>query len=525
MLVDARTVPDGARIECDICIVGTGAAGLSIIRQFIGSDRKICAIESGGLELEPETQALYQGENVGLPYFPLDVCRLRQFGGTTNHWAGFCLPYTREDFEAKPWLPHSGWPIRLDDAQPYIERAVEFLGMPAAGWDVGHWEKMTGETALALDPSKLRNEILVVKPVRMGKVLRQDVEQAQNVQVYLHGNAVEVETNAAATQVTGVRVQTLAGNQMTVVGRLVVLAMGGIGNPRMLLLSDRVQKEGLANGHYLVGRYFSEHPTFRGGIVQPTSPGVPVGFYREVWFGGGEHAIQPISMLTPEVREAERITPLIFQLFPIADAAYQSAGMKSLRDLKTELSKGQIPDQLMTDVGNVLSDVGGLAGLAYQRVRYGQLPIERVDIVPAMIPSPNPDSRVLLGDQTDALGLRQVKLDWRLTEFDKRSVRRGLEILAAEIGRLEVGRMQILLSDDDTTWPDDLEGANHHLGTTRMHDDPQEGVVDRDCKVHGIDNLYVAGSSVFPTPGIGTPTMMIIALSLRLADHLKDQKT
>ena len=196
---------------------------------------------------------------------------------------------------------------------------------------------------------------------------------------------------------------------------------------------------------------------------------------------------------------------------------------QSLQELKSDLANGQIPDDLMSHIGNVLGDLDLLAGLAYDRIRYGQTPIDRIDVMPAMIPLPNPDSRVLLGDETDALGLRRVKLDWRLTELDKRSVRRGLEILAAEFGRLGIGRMKILLSDDDTSWPDDLEGANHHLGTTRMHDDPSKGVVDRDCKVHGIDNLYVAGSSVFPTPGIGTPTMMIIALALRLADHLKDE--
>jgi choline dehydrogenase-like flavoprotein len=152
------------------------------------------------------------------------------------------------------------------------------------------------------------------------------------------------------------------------------------------------------------------------------------------------------------------------------------------------------------------------------------LPIERIDVEVAMIPVANPDSRVLLSERTDALGLRRVRLDWRLTELDKRSVRRALELMGAEIGRMGIGRVKMLIDDDDTTWPEDLEGANHHMGTTRMHDDPAHGVVDRDCKVHGIDNLYIAGSSVFPTAGVGTPTMMIIALALRLADRAREAK-
>ena len=521
MLIDARTVPDGTRIECDIAILGAGAAGLTIARQFIGSGRNLCLVESGGLELDPATQALYEGDNVGLPYFPLDVCRLRQFGGTTNHWGGVCLPFKREDFEQHSWLPHSGWPIDLDDMQPYIERAAAFLDLPEAGWNIDHWERMNGEHALSFDNAKLRSQVLLVKPVRIGQVLRQEFEQAREIHAYLNANVVEIETNGAASHVTGMRVQTLAGNRLTVVGSLLVLALGGIENPRLLLLSHRVQSEGLGNGHDLVGRFFMEHAMFRGGIIQPTSPGVDINFYRKVRFDNGEYAITSNWMLSPEVCQAEGIAPVLIDIFPIYDPAYESAGVEALRHLRTALFKRQLPDDLTADIGNLLGDFGVVAELAFDRVRYGQPPVERIDVRPLIISTPNPDSRVLLGDRTDALGLRRVKLDWRLTELDKRSARRGLEIAATEVGRLEVGRMKITLNDDDTTWPDDIEGAYHHLGTTRMHDDPRHGIVDRDCRVHGIDNLYIAGSSVFPTAGTGSPTLMIIALALRLADHLK----
>jgi choline dehydrogenase-like flavoprotein len=521
MLIDARTVPDGTRIECDVAIFGAGAAGLTIAREFIGGGRNVCLVESGGLELDPATQALYEGDNVGLPYFPLDVCRLRFFGGTTNHWGGVCLPFKREDFERQPWLPHSGWPIGLDDMRPHIERAVAFLDLPEAGWNIDHWERMTGKYAISFDEAKLRSQVLLVKPVRMGLELRQEFEQARGIHVYLNANAVEIETTPTASHVTGVQVQTLAGNQLTVVGRVVVLALGGIENPRLLLLSHRVQAEGLGNGHELVGRFFMEHAMFRAGIIQPTSPGVDVNFYRTKRFDNGEYGITSNWMLSPEMCRAEEIAPVFLDIFPIYDPAYESAGVKALRHLKTALFKRQLPDDLTADIGNLLGDFGVIAELAFDRVRYGQPPVERIEVRPLIISTPNPDSRVLLGDRTDALGRRRVKLDWRLTEHDKRSVRRGLEIAATEVGRLEIGRMKLTLSDDDTTWPDDLEGAYHHLGTTRMHDDPRQGVVDRDCRVHGIDNLYIAGSSVFPTAGTGSPTLMIIALALRLADHLK----
>jgi choline dehydrogenase-like flavoprotein len=137
--------------------------------------------------------------------------------------------------------------------------------------------------------------------------------------------------------------------------------------------------------------------------------------------------------------------------------------------------------------------------------------------------APNPDSRVTLSAEKDALGMPRAKLDWRMTELDKRSIRAFYQLLGTEIGRTGMGRVQIRdwLLDDDRTWPSSISGGWHHMGTTRMHADPRQGVVDVNCRVHGLGNLYVAGSSVYPTAGAANPTLTLVALSLRLSDHLK----
>jgi choline dehydrogenase-like flavoprotein len=136
---------------------------------------------------------------------------------------------------------------------------------------------------------------------------------------------------------------------------------------------------------------------------------------------------------------------------------------------------------------------------------------------------PNPTSRVSLGSKRDALGLQEVVLDWRLTAEDKRHVNATHRLLGSEIGRAAFGRLRYMLDEDDTTWPEDLRGAEHHMGTTRMHRDSAKGVVDENCRVHGLANLYVAGSSVFPTGGVANPTLTIVTLALRLADHIKEE--
>jgi choline dehydrogenase-like flavoprotein len=145
------------------------------------------------------------------------------------------------------------------------------------------------------------------------------------------------------------------------------------------------------------------------------------------------------------------------------------------------------------------------------------------DLLTRQEQAPNPDSRVTLGAERDALGMPRVKLDWRLTELDRRSFQAFYEVLGRELGRSGVGRVRMRdwVMEKGPSWPSSLGGGWHHMGTTRMHADPKRGVVDANCRVHGVGNLYVAGASVYPTAGCANPTLTLVALSLRLSDHLE----
>jgi choline dehydrogenase-like flavoprotein len=301
-----------------------------------------------------------------------------------------------------------------------------------------------------------------------------------------------------------------------------VLAAGGIENPRLLLSSNTVQTEGLGNGHDLVGRFFTDHNSCKVGTIVPTDPGIAIGFYYKQPVVGGR-IFAHLSM-SEAAQRRERICPVTFALLPRPEPEYTSDAFVSFRSVGRDVKNLRFPADLGRHIANIAGDLGSLAELAVDTARYGQVPIETIDVVVATVPAPNPDSRVLLSDERDALGLRRVDLDWRLTPLDKQTVRRSTELLAAEIARAGIGRMQTIVDDDDLHWPEDNKGGFHHVCTTRMAADPAMGVVDADCKVHGIDNLWIAGSSVFSTPGIGTPTFMLVALALRLADHLKEQR-
>jgi choline dehydrogenase-like flavoprotein len=567
MFIDARTIPNQEVIETDICIIGAGAAGITLARQFNGQPFRVIVLESGDIKPNNETQALYIGTSTGLPYYPLDSARLRMFGGTTNHWGGTCRPFSDIDFETRDWIPYSGWPIRLADVQSYYDRARVICHVGSSEWDLADWEQRDRFPPLALEGDRAASRVAQVVPVAdrsFGKQYRADIDQAKNVTTYLNANVTEIETNAEGSTVTGVQIACLSGNRFSVKAKTFILAAGGMENARILLLSNRQQTAGLGNQHDLVGRFFMEHPRMEAGVIVPADRHLEVGFYET-------HPVTNTRLkgyigLAEEIIRKEKLVDVQVNMLAAESAAFResekTSEVDSLKYLVRKLRRHELPDDFGTHVANVASDMltaqkyflpiaplplpkpvalskilraegeekerllpdllGDIAFVANDEI-FSNTPIDYIKLSTRIDPTPNPDSRVSLGTDRDALGLPRIQLHWQLSPLDKHSVRRTLEIIGAELGRAGLGRLQINLDDDDTTWPKDTRGGWHHMGTTRMSDDPKRGVVDRNCQVHGISNLFIAGSSVFPTAGSGTPTMMLVSLALRLADHIKER--
>jgi choline dehydrogenase-like flavoprotein len=528
MLIDARTLPKNQTLDTEVCIVGAGAAGITLAMEFANQPFRTVLVESGGLDVDGDTQALYRGESVGLPYFALDSSRLRYFGGTTNHWSGVCRPLDDEDFQRRDWIPHSGWPITKAAIAPYYTRALPLFRLEHDEWGNEFWVE-PDRPLLPLDSTRVLTRVIrrasyPGNRLHFGEAYRDQVVQAENVTTYLHGNAVRIDTNDSGKAVTRVHFATLAGNRFSVSARVFVLAAGGIENARILLLSNHQRSAGLGNHHDLVGRFFLEHPILLAARFQPASPRLPVRFYEYRRFKG---AMLNAGLVLPEdVRRQERLVSVFLDFNVVHEEIYRrawtSAGMLSLRHLIKSLRRGDLPDEFGRHLGFVVGDLDDLAVGAYGKIRFGRdYPIDHIKLAATVDPAPNPESRVTLGTDRDQLGQRRVKLDWRLSPIDKHSVRRTVELIAMEFGRLGLGRMHVEVDDSDTTWPQDLVGAWHHVGTTRMSADPRHGVVDDTCRLHEVSNLFVGGSSVFPTAGSGTPTLLIVALALRLADHVK----
>jgi choline dehydrogenase-like flavoprotein len=525
LLLDARVLPESTTLETDVCIVGGGAAGISVALQLAATPLRVCLIESGGVNGDSKAQALMRGECIGHTYFPLHQVRVSSFGGTTAIWAGACRPLDEIDFKERAWVPHSGWPIGRRELDPYYERAQELCQLGPYSYQVDDWETKS-TPAMPLAPEAVETHIFQLSPpTRFGKAYR-SLLSAPNVTTCVHATTVEIETDDTGRLAQCAVVAVDDGRRIRIAAKTFILAAGGIENARLLLLSKGAcaSRDGLGNQHDLVGRFFTEHLYIDSGQVILAN-GVP----RSRLYGihhatssGSRARIEGVLAIAERELACERLLRCGF-LFPPPwrTRSYYSNGMTSLLYLIRTLRVGHVPYLWPSHAAAVLRNLGDVLATTHRRLFDWRAPRDRMWVRAFGEQSPNPDSRVLLSDQRDRLGRNLVRLDWRVGDTDLRSIRKAHGILGRELERAGVGRLVAPFDEADAVWPRRLTGGYHHMGTTRMHADPKQGVVDANCKVHGTSNVFVTGSSVFPTAGYANPTLTIVGLALRLADHVK----
>jgi choline dehydrogenase-like flavoprotein len=525
---DARKLDDDTTIDVDVCVAGSGAAGISLAREFLGQPVRIALLESGELRFAHRPQFLNIGEDVGIENHAPSHSRFRIFGGSTARWGGKCRPLDPIDFEARSWIPYSGWPFSYADLEPWYRRAHKVCNLGACTWTA---PKADETLSLAGAAGALENQIFHFShPRDFGQAFRPEFEGAANVDVFLHSNVVEIEVDPDVRKVTGIRVATLNGRRHRIRARAYVLACGGLENPRLLLASNRVAPAGLGNEHDLVGRFFMDHVYLLTGYFEPALPDYARGLHiiQDLKRTGSDQPSHTGVALSRRVLCEEQLNGCVAYFIRgprfVTLPEYSTPEVRSFVHLIKALRDWKLPaGQLGRHVVKALKgykDIGILLGysaadLVYPRPRLGFRLVAET--------TPRPDSRVMLSHRRDALGIPRIRVDWRLNATDRRGPDRLRELMHRAVGQGGLGRLVDHPAENGNGWPASLKGGKHHMGTTRMHADPKQGVVDPDCRVHSLANLYVAGSSVFPTCGYANPTFTIVALALRLADHLKER--
>ena len=483
----------------DLAIIGGGPAGISLALALADSGHNILLLESGGTNFDGKVQALYDGSQSGVPYTALDGGRLRFLGGSTNHWGGWCRPLDAIDFEKRPWIPHSGWPITKADLQPHFPRAQSLV-------EAGPWIYDAAETAVSdfgsvaplasggvytswFQFSRTKGDVL---PTHFGARYQADLERAGNVTPLIHANVTGIRLAKNGQSVSHLDIATLndaggADKRITVKPRFVVLACGGMENARILLASNDVMKAGVGNQNDMVGRFFADNPIPRDTATLVLFSGALASFYMGGQVLPNGAILRGTFAPTPEFCRAKSLNA-------------------SLSTVDNQVHLDELGTAAVVATAQALGvDASGAKAYA---------------LGCGMELSPDPDRRLTLTDQRDPLGMPRLELNMTIATEDFDRYRRTLVELGRQLLAANAGMIKLSYSTREE-WLSAMDWGNHHLGTTRMSADPKTGVVDADCMVHGVANLYVAGSSVFPTYSASNPTLNFLALTLRLGDHLK----
>jgi len=536
MILDADDIEFNSAIKADVCIIGAGPAGITIARELIGTKFNVVLLESGGRVPDEKIQQLNKGKNIGLPYYELQEARSRAFGGTSHKWhIKLCDGHEgvrlrgldKIDFEKRSWVPNSGWPFTKEELNYYYKRAHEIFKIGPYSYNVEDWEEIDSGEVFFKESNII--ETTVFQFARKNIFYQEysdEIEKAKNITTYLNSTVLNITANENTAKIKKVVVATSDKKEFIVKAGLFILATGGLENPRLLLLSNNVMKCGLGNQNGLVGRYFMEHPHLWSGIFSPSDLNR---FNYDNLYRVHNSKGTPIMgklALDEAVLRSEKLLNLTASL-QYEPMVVMNEAVRSLKKVKQSFPSNLFSVDFNKHLKNVAQNFdsltyGGLRQLmAGEKEKWYDHKKEyhgyKLNLMTEQVPEP--DSRVILGSEKDRFGQRKIKLNWKLSPQDIDSIDRGLNIIKSEVYKYKLGKLYI--AENKEEMKEGIHGGWHHMGTTRMHENPKQGVVDKNCKVHNVDNLFVAGSSVFPTGGYANPTLTILALALRLADYIK----
>lgn len=545
MIEDISRIPQGAVLAPDLCIVGAGPAGIALALSLADTGLSVLLLEAGRSSRDTAAQALYEGEVADERlHSPAHRYRLRGLGGSSTLWGGRCMPYDPIDFETRDWVPGSGWPIGYEDLVPHYVAANALAEAGRFAYDAR--EALPGLppmiAGLASDVVRSTGLERFSCPTDFGRRYRRRLEVAGNLRVIQGAVCTGIRLAPDGREVRSLDVAGLQGRRLVVQPRATVLATGGLETPRLLLASRDVMPQGVGNAHDVVGRYYQCHIAGNvGALVVHGTPGDVRHGYEIA--PDGVYCRRRLSVAACAQRRHRLLNAVARLHFPrITDPSHGNGVLSGLFLARHLISyeygkrlsdaQGSSPALYARHLANVLGDpLDTTAFLAHWLTRrtlaQRKFPsvilrnrTNRFSLELQGEQTPLADSRVMLGEGVDALGLPRLKVDWRYSPADIDSLARTLDLIAAELAHSGAGR----LSYQRETLEEDLlrYGAygGHHVGTTRMGTDPRSSVVDADCRVHGVSNLYIAGSAVFPTSSQANPTLTLLALSLRLGAHL-----
>ncbi|MBU3004337.1 GMC oxidoreductase [Paraglaciecola arctica] len=514
--IDANDNLIPEELKTDICIIGAGAAGITLARN-LKTVKDIILVESGNFEMSGASQSLYKGKNLALKYYDLLKCRLRYMGGTTNHWGGYCRSNDPIDYEGRAELGLPKWPISKDELTPYINLAKTELDLKYDFFENTELlkdKKISKEQLLENHHPDFQTKVFqITKKRRFREIYKHELQKQTNLQVLLNLNAIHIQLNEQGDNVKEIIFKTIKGKKILIKAKKFILSCHAIENARLLLKSNDVAKTGIGNTYDHLGRYFMEHIYLKASKLIPSDSFPKLYDFKEL----RDSKLNANLSFSDNYTRENQLLQYYCRFYPVY---VEDKEKDSLRNIKRNINE-PYKYELYNDIKNLVNNFNDVKNFLISQFGFYNPAPKYYQLDHRIEQAPNPDSRIILSNDKDLFGMPLADIQWKLTDHDYRSFKLGQAKIVKELSAMGAGRFELEELTPDLI-RERIKGHYHHIGTTRMSNLEEDGVVDKNCKVHNVNNLYVAGSSTFPTAGYSGPTMMIIAMSIRLANHLSN---
>lgn len=553
MLLASHALTHGQTLRSPVCIVGAGPAGIVLALQLADAGTPVLLVESGIARYAPRIQRAADADVDTRRHAPMNEATRRQFGGTSVLWGGRCVPFDPIDFEARDYVPHSGWPVRYAEVAHYFDRACRYAGCAPGVFEAQRALATTQRSIVpGLPDGEVRSSTLErwASPANFATAYRRTLEDHPGITVLLGATCVAVDCadeGDGGDAVTSLTLRTREGATLRATADRYVIACGGLESTRLLLNSDQRHPGGIGNHSGHLGRYYMGHPSGKIADVQFFTPPAQT-IYNFEQDAGGVYCRRRFTASESTQREHRLMNCALWLDNPrLADASHGNGvlsfawlalatpGLNRLlapKGIVAAVLGTPVPGAALSHLRNCLADAGAVARFvprftwqryfAKRRIPGFFLGSEsnRYALHFHAEQAPNRDSRVTLTAERDEYGMRRLAVDLRFTDEDARSIVGHHRVLDAHLRRHNCGRLIYKTHDLEAAVLEQARDGFHQIGTARMAARAEDGVVDPDCRVHGVRNLYVCSSAVFPTSGQANPTLTLLALALRLADHL-----
>ena len=520
---------DFARITgiYDVCLVGSGPASIIVAHELKDSGLRIIILEGGNENYNHDSQELYAPAFPPRYYEDTTHDRVRMLGGSSTHWENNTSEYLPSDFVQKDWIEYSGWPIRYEDVSRYYPMAGQYCGTGQDGYDSTFWHNSLNLKDPVASSNYIRTGIKKAprQPTRFFKKYQQALSDCPNITIVKNANLKDIEYDKNTKNITSMRFCNYKLDGFNVFAKRFIMCLGGIENARFLAIFNEKYQNQLGNRHDQVGRYFMDHPLLRASQFLPSQNSLGLlkqrNYHNKRFISGFlEHNDESILK--------HKITNVRMPLFKASEYKL-STGIESAHVFAQAINDGQLPDQSLSHLWNILSDVDmvleGISRKKFGKSLFDSSTVQSAYETLIMFEQlPHYDNRIWLDQTRDKFGLKRHRVTWKFHDKDIKLGWKSLEIMAAELATTNVARLRILQEFEERLQKEKLFVCHHHMGTTRMAQKETEGVVDKNQKVFNTNNLYINGSSVFVTGSHIPPTLTITALSIRLAEHIRLQR-